>query len=482
MELPRNEEEEIIGERLRRIEAELTQTAGEKRKKKADLQYLSDLGDDLRAYLNLMAGQAVTDGKRLGVIAQLSLPSVGLPVVWVSWYASVPVPERPNRLKDEPFLCDLKVGDTVTINGNHPEAAGKTFEVREFKGNGWILTTDNRLFHCEFFLSLGLTPEPHLTKSDREDPAPESLAIALIRTDGGTQPRATINQLTVAEYAEDMRSGDHFPPVLVFWDGGDYWLADGFHRLLAAQSLELPAIAVDIRRGTRRDAILYSVGANAHHGLRRSNVDKRRAVLMLLQDREWSRYSNNRIAKLCFVSADLVNRLRLSLNDSLSERQRIYQTKHGTVSTMDTTNIGRHRKSLSEREDGTLTEKSLSEDGSVKSARLTVGNSVTVTGEHPRKGQTGEITALPNPYAAINLFDDGNREMLGSDFLSPKTIDPKFQVKEGLNYRAGNGCEWYVRVEQATWERLLGYRNRVGTATIDGAIKRMLESIENSPP
>jgi hypothetical protein len=67
--------------------------------------------------------------------------------------------------------------------------------------------------------------------------------------------------------------------------------------------------------------------------------------------------------------------------------------------------------------------------------------------------------------------------MLGSDFLSPKTIDvtPKFQVKEGLNYRAGNGCEWY-------WERLLGYRNRVGTATIDGAIKRMLESIENSPP
>lgn len=482
MELPRNEEEEIIGERLRRIEAELTQTAGEKRKKKADLQYLSDLGDDLRAYLNLMAGQAVTDGKRLGVIAQLSLPSVGLPVVWVSWYASVPVPERPNRLKDEPFLCDLKVGDTVTINGNHPEAAGKTFEVREFKGNGWILTTDNRLFHCEFFLSLSLTPEPHLTKSDREDPAPESLAIALIRTDGGTQPRATINQLTVAEYAEDMRSGDHFPPVLVFWDGGDYWLADGFHRLLAAQSLELPAIAVDIRRGTRRDAILYSVGANAHHGLRRSNVDKRRAVLMLLQDREWSRYSNNRIAKLCFVSADLVNRLRLSLNDSLSERQRIYQTKHGTVSTMDTTNIGRHRKSLSEREDGTLTEKSLSEDGSVKSARLTVGNSVTVTGEHPRKGQTGEITALPNPYAAIILFDDGNREMLGSDFLSPKTIDPKFQVKEGLNYRAGNGCEWYVRVEQATWERLLGYRNRVGTATIDGAIKRMLESIENSPP
>jgi hypothetical protein len=75
-----------------------------------------------------------------------------------------------------------------------------------------------------------------------------------------------------------------FSPVLVFCDGSDYWLADGFHRLAGRQSLELPAIAVDIRQGARRDAILYSVGANAYHGLRRTNADKRRAVLMLLQD------------------------------------------------------------------------------------------------------------------------------------------------------------------------------------------------------
>ena len=50
---------------------------------------------------------------------------------------------------------------------------------------------------------------------------------------------------------------------------------------------------------------------------------------MLLQDGEWSRYSNNRIAKLCFVSADLVNRLRLSLNDSLSEGSGKYSKDQG---------------------------------------------------------------------------------------------------------------------------------------------------------
>jgi hypothetical protein len=80
----------------------------------------------------------------------------------------------------------------------------------------------------------------------------------------------------------------------------------------------------------------------------------------------------------------------------------------------------------------------------------------------------------------IILFDDGQREIFGLESLSsPKIADVpvKFQVREGLNYRAGNGCEWYVRVEQSTWERLRSYRTRVGTATLDGAIKRMLEMV-----
>jgi len=33
--------------------------------------------------------------------------------------------------------------------------------------------------------------------------------------------------------------------------------------------------------------LLYAVGSNATHGLRRSNADKRRAAQMLLEDPEW---------------------------------------------------------------------------------------------------------------------------------------------------------------------------------------------------
>ena len=58
-------------------------------------------------------------------------------------------------------------------------------------------------------------------------------------------------------------AGVVFPPVIVFHDGADYWLADGFQRLIAAEELGLTEFSADVREGTRRDAILYAVGANA---------------------------------------------------------------------------------------------------------------------------------------------------------------------------------------------------------------------------
>ncbi|EWY35857.1 hypothetical protein N825_32650 [Skermanella stibiiresistens SB22] len=39
--------------------------------------------------------------------------------------------------------------------------------------------------------------------------------------------------------------------------------------------------------GSRRDAVPHAVGANARHGLPRSNADKRDAVMILLKDPEW---------------------------------------------------------------------------------------------------------------------------------------------------------------------------------------------------
>jgi protein gp37 len=156
-----------------------------------------------------------------------------------------------------------------------------------------------------------------------------------------------------------MDDGAAFPPVTVFSDGHDYWLADGFHRIKAAERIGKETIEAEIQQGGRREAILHSVGVNATHGLRRTNDDKRRAVMTLLNDTEgyigedgkrhyWYKWSDREIARRCAVHNSFVSRLRASLSTSDSE-PRTYTTKHGTTATMDTSAIG--RKSNSEHSD-----------------------------------------------------------------------------------------------------------------------------------
>jgi transposase-like protein len=109
------------------------------------------------------------------------------------------------------------------------------------------------------------------------------LPLKKIRLDGGTQTRARIHEDIIDEYAQDMKSGAPFPPLIVFHDGKDYWLGDGFHRWGAAVSLNLESIECDIRQGTMSDAQWFSYSANRANGMRRTNDDKVRAVKSALR-------------------------------------------------------------------------------------------------------------------------------------------------------------------------------------------------------
>lgn len=169
------------------------------------------------------------------------------------------------------------------------------------------------------------------------------LMLDLIRMDGGTQSRTALDGETINDYAEAMKDGARFPAVTVFYDGSAYWLADGFHRVNAAKQAGLASLPVELAQGTQRDAILFSVGANASHGKRRTNADKRQAVERLLRDDEWSKWSDNRIAEQCAVDQSTVSKYRkelTSLMESISEN-RIFRTKYGTTATMQTGNIGK---------------------------------------------------------------------------------------------------------------------------------------------
>jgi hypothetical protein len=140
------------------------------------------------------------------------------------------------------------------------------------------------------------------------------IPLAEIVASADTQMRVVgIDPGTVASYAEDMKAGATFPAIRVYHGGGEYHLADGFHRVEAARQIGLDTLLAEVLQGTSRDATLAACAANATHGLRRTNEDKRRAISAMLTDPEWAVWSDRAIAKACAVDHKSVAKVRREL-------------------------------------------------------------------------------------------------------------------------------------------------------------------------
>lgn len=139
------------------------------------------------------------------------------------------------------------------------------------------------------------------------------LAIDLIKTDGGTQMRAELSVDVYMDYRDKILAGVEFPPLDVFFDGSEYWLADGFHRFYGHREAKRGSVKAIVHNGTVRDAILFAVGANDGHGLRRNKLDKRNAISTLLNDGEWCKWSNGVVAEKCKVTPQYVGEIRREL-------------------------------------------------------------------------------------------------------------------------------------------------------------------------
>lgn len=149
---------------------------------------------------------------------------------------------------------------------------------------------------------------------------PQPLPVADILAASETQMRvAGVDPAVVAEYAEDMKAGADFPAIKVFQDPeGQYWLADGFHRHGAAVKAGLTEIKAIVRQGTKRDATLAACAVNAKHGVRRTQADKRKAIITLLRDPEWSGWSNRKIAEQTATDHKTVAAVRKELTEGAS--------------------------------------------------------------------------------------------------------------------------------------------------------------------
>ena len=224
-----------------------------------------------------------------------------------------------------------------------------------------------------------------LVREQEAATGPEQIRITQIRADGGTQMRAGLNSETVAEYAEwltDLARTPNgllqMPPVVVYHDGTDYWLADGFHRLAAWKSVGgLPtAIQAEVRSGDRRKAILHAAGANAEHGLRRTNADKRRAVETLLRDEEWRAWSDAEIGRKCAVNDKTVGNIRRELSSEFPKIDTSRTvTRGGMTYRQETTNIGpKVKQYIPEGEELEAMQEVAQEGAEEEAERLAIGD------------------------------------------------------------------------------------------------------------
>jgi hypothetical protein len=179
---------------------------------------------------------------------------------------------------------------------------------------------------------------------------PTTLEPRLIQIDLDTQSRIEINDEVVKEYAESMEAGDVFPPLLVYFDepNNRYILVDGFHRFEAHRRLHPnDAISVKLELGTLDDARWASLGVNKSHGLRRSNADKRNAIVNALKHPKGAELSDRQIAEHVGVHHDTVSRIRKELELSGEIRQIENRTvqRGNQIYQQNTANIGSRQSS-----------------------------------------------------------------------------------------------------------------------------------------
>lgn len=177
------------------------------------------------------------------------------------------------------------------------------------------------------------------------------LALYKIRIDGNTQARIKLNQDVVNEYAEHLKDGDKFPPMVVYHDGTDHWLADGFHRYFAYKLNKETMAEVEVIAGTVEDAQEYSFSANqgSKRGLSNSQEDNRNIIIRMLQSPRWSSWSDVAIAKHVGVSRITVGRVKQSLE--IKKEDSVKFVKDGKELEMKTSNFKRAERPVGTKPD-----------------------------------------------------------------------------------------------------------------------------------
>lgn len=152
----------------------------------------------------------------------------------------------------------------------------------------------------------------------------KSIPIKDIRLDGGTQQRP-VDDNVVKRYAAMMQEGSKFPTVEIITDGKSNFLWDGYHRVAAATRLGEKYIEANVVTGTHRAAIFTSFSANKKNAFPRQPGTAKGIVEKILKDAEWSKMSQNDIARHVGCTQQFVSKVQAEF-EKLSNNQLLDRT------------------------------------------------------------------------------------------------------------------------------------------------------------
>ena len=139
----------------------------------------------------------------------------------------------------------------------------------------------------------------------------EDIRIEDIDLEGSPRVRVQENADVILEYKDVYLSGNQMPNLHVFRVGKRYLLADGRHRLIAARRAEVESIRCYVHEGSEEACLMFALGCNAKHGVRRTHEDLRFVVHIALT--RFPQWSDRLIAENVRVSPTFVGSVRSAL-------------------------------------------------------------------------------------------------------------------------------------------------------------------------
>lgn len=225
--------------------------------------------------------------------------------------------------------------------------------------------------------------------------------------------RSEVRESVAEEYAKLIKKKVKLPLPVVFEHDGTFYLSSGFHRIRAAEILELDEIECEVRTGDRLQAISFGCLANKKQlGERLTMADKKAAVALVLSID--GSLSDETIAKKCDVSDTTVWRLRQELSASSQKTLRTgidgktYQLPSPRPTTVltplppsgDTQDAPQEENEVTDAPSATLAARTVERIADTMSVIAVEQPKVATTAEAPRPTKSREV-----------LFDEADKAL-----------------------------------------------------------------------